>query len=128
MAMLVGDQEREHAAVELRRHYSEGRLTMDELAERLEAALRARSGTQLRAALSDLPAAGLQSPVRMLRNAAVVASTAVIWLFWSVGMLVAFVAWLVANGPSLAGLLVFPLLWLALSWVLWSGSRRRRAR
>jgi hypothetical protein len=128
MAMLVGDQEREHAAVELRRHYSEGRLTMDELAERLEAALRARSGTQLRAALSDLPAAGLQSPVRMLRNAAIVASTAVIWLIWSVGMLVAFVAWLVANGPSLAGLLVIPLLWLALSWVLWSGSRRRRAR
>jgi hypothetical protein len=52
----------------------------------------------------------------------------VIWLFWSVGMLVAFVAWLAASGPSLAGLLVFPLLWIGLSWLLWSGSRRRRAR
>jgi Flp pilus assembly protein TadB len=101
---------------------------MDELALRLEAALRARSGTQLRSALNDLPAAGRQSPLRMMRNAAIVAGTAVIWLFWSVGMLVAFVAWLATNGPSLAGLLVFPLLWIGLSWMLWSVSRRRRAR
>lgn len=128
MAVLVGDREREHAALELRRHYAEGRLTMDELAQRLEAALRARSGTQLRSALNDLPEAGRQSPVRMMRNAAIVAGTAVIWLFWSVGMLVAFVAWVATNGPSVAGLLVFPLLWLGLSWLLWSGSRRRRAR
>src|ERR1700751_5982557 len=110
--MLVGDREREHAALELRRHYSEGRLTLDELAQRLETALRARSGTQLRAALNDLPAVGLRSPVRILRNAAILAGTAVIWLFWSVGMLVAFVAWLASNGPSLAGLLGVPLLWL----------------
>lgn len=128
MAVLVGDREREHAALELRRHYAEGRLTMDELAQRLEATLRARSGTQLRSALNDLPEAGRQSPVRMMRNAAIVAGTAVIWLFWSVGMLVAFVAWVATNGPSVAGLLVFPLLWLGLSWLLWSGSRRRRAR
>jgi len=128
VAQLVGDRERESAALELRRHYAEGRLTMDELAQRLEAALRARSGTQLRSALNDLPAPGLQSPVRMLRNAAIVAGTAVIWLFWSIGMLVAFVAWLVSNGPSLAELLGFPVLWIGLSWVLWSSSRRRRAR
>jgi Flp pilus assembly protein TadB len=126
--MLVGDRERERAAIELRRHYADGRLTTDELAHRLEAALRARNGAQLRSALSDLPAAALQSPVRMLRNAAIVAGAAVVWLFWSVGMLVAFVAWLAASGPSLAALLVFPLLWLGLSWLLWSGSRRRRAR
>jgi hypothetical protein len=128
VALLVGDPERERTAHELRRHYSEGRLTTDELAQRLETALRARSGTQLRAALTDLPAAGLQSPVRLLRNAAIVAGTAVIWLFWSLGMLIAFVAWLAANGPTLGGLLVFPLIWLALSWLLWSGSRRQRAR
>lgn len=137
MAPLVGDRERERAAHELRRHYTDGRLTTDELAQRLETALRARSGTQLRSALSELPGRwadpeavreSLQSPIRMMRNAAIVAGTAVIWLFWSVGMLVAFVAWLAANGPSLAGLLVFPLLWIGLSWLLWSGSRRRRAR
>jgi Flp pilus assembly protein TadB len=135
MARLVGDNERDRAADELQRHYSEGRLTLDELVERLETALRARSGTQLRSALSDLPAAwrwadpgARRSQVRVVRNAAIVAGTAVIWVFWSVGMLVAFVAWLAANGPSLAGLLVFPLLWVTLSWLLWLGSRRRRAR
>jgi hypothetical protein len=135
MGRLVGDKERNRATDELQRHYSEGRLTLDELVERLETALRARSGTQLRSALSDLPAAwrwanpgARRSQVRAVRNAAILAGTAVIWLFWSVGMLVAFVAWLAANGPSLAGLLVFPLLWVTLSWLLWLGSRRRRAR
>jgi Flp pilus assembly protein TadB len=129
MAVLVGDRERDGAANELRLHYSEGRLTVDELALRLETALRARTGPQLRSALNDLPALRrwTDSPVRALRNAAIVAGTAVIWLFWSVGLLVAFVAWLVANGPSLGALLVFPCLWFAVSWLLWSGSRRRRA-
>jgi Flp pilus assembly protein TadB len=135
MAVLVGDRERDCAAHELQRHYSEGRLTADELAQRLETALRARSGAQLRSALNDLPPASrrpggemLRSPVRAVRNAAILAGTAVLWLFWSVGLLVAFVAWLAANGPSFGALLVFPLVWLALSWLLWTGSRRRRSR
>jgi hypothetical protein len=140
MARLVGDRERDRAARQLQRHYSEGRLTTDELAQRLDTALRARSGTQLRSALSDLPrvAGGpsnpqalreaLRSPRRAVRNAAILAGTAMIWLFWSGGLLAAFVAWLAANGPSLGALLVFPLLWLASSWLLWAGSRRRRSR
>src|SRR5438270_318742 len=57
MAVLVGDRERDRAALELQRHYREGRLTADELAQRLETALRARNGAQLRSALKELPAA-----------------------------------------------------------------------
>ncbi|HEU5216715.1 MAG TPA: DUF1707 domain-containing protein [Gaiellaceae bacterium] len=135
MAVLVGDSERDGAANELRRHYREGRLTVDELALRLEAALRARTRPQLRSVLNDLPALrrwtdaeGLRAPVRTVRNAAILLGTAVIWFFWSAGLFVAFVAWLAANGASLGALLVFPLLWFAVSWLLWSGSRRRRAR
>ena len=133
MAELVGDRDRDRAAHELNRHYREGRLTTDELAQRLETALRARSGPQLRSALKGLPAAWgngtvLRSPARIARNAAILVGTAVVWLFWSVGLLVAFVAWLAANGPSLGALLVFPLLWCAVSWLLWTGSRHRRAR
>jgi hypothetical protein len=117
---LVGDPERDRAAHELQRHYREGRLTTDELAQRLETALRARDGAQLRVALKDLPAwwndwAALRSPVRMVRNAAIVAAAAMIWLFSSVALLIAFVAWLVASGPSLAGFLVFPLLWFGMT-------------
>jgi Flp pilus assembly protein TadB len=139
MAVLVGDSEREGTARELRRHYSEGRLTTDELALRLETALRARTGGQLRSALNDLPAIdrwvdaaalreAFRSPGRSVRNAAIVAGTAVMWLFWSVGLLVAFVAWLAANGTSLGALLGFPVVWFVVSWLLWSSSRRRRSR
>src|SRR5215471_20626827 len=104
MPVLVGDHERDRAANELQRHYREGRISTDELAQRLETALRARDAGQLRSALSELPGAwrvgdpeafraALQSPVRALRNAAILAGTAVLWVFWSIGVLVAFIAW-----------------------------------
>jgi ABC-type multidrug transport system fused ATPase/permease subunit len=133
MSQLVGDRDRDRAALELRRHYSEGRLTTDELAQRLETALRARNGAQLRRALKDLPAwwadsGALRSPVRLLRNAALLVVAAVMWVFLSVGLLIAFVAWLAANGPGLGGLMVFPLLWFASTWLLWRANRRLRAR
>jgi hypothetical protein len=133
MSQLVGDRERDRAALELRRHYSEGRLTTEELAQRLETALLARNGAQLRRALKDLPArwadsGARRSPLRLLRNAAFVVAAAVIWVFLSVGLLIAFVAWLAADGPDLAGLLAFPLLWFASTWLLWRGNRRLRAR
>jgi hypothetical protein len=133
MAQLVGDPERDRATHELQRHYREGRITTDELAQRLETALRARDGAQLRVALKDLPTwwsdwAALRSPVRLVRNAAIVAAAAMIWLFSSFALLIAFIAWLATDGPSLGGLLVFPLLWFALTWLLWRSSRRLRLR
>lgn len=137
MASLVGDPERNRTAHELKRHYREGRISVEELAERLETALHARNGMQLRSALNELPGRwatpeavrqSLRSPAKAMRNAAIVAGTAVIWLFWSVGMLAAFVAWLAANGPSLGALVIFPLLWFGVSWLLWNGSKRRRSR
>jgi hypothetical protein len=126
MAVLAGERDREHAAHELQRAYREGRLTVEELGERLDTALRARNGVQLRAALRDLPGPG-QWGIRAVRNAAILAGTAVVWLLWSVSLLAAFVAWLAANGPGLGGLLVFPALWFVSSWLLWTGSRRRRS-
>jgi len=132
MAVLAGEHDRDRAAHELQRHYREGRLTVDELAERLHLALRARDGVQLRAALHDLPGgdmrAAFRSPVRAVRNAAILVGTAVVWLLWSVSLLAAFVAWLATDGPGVVGLLVFPALWFGSSWLLWTGSRRRRSR
>ena len=129
MAVLVGDRERDRAANELARHYREGRLTADELAQRLETALRARNGAQLRSALKELPAAWSRADVvRTARNAAILAGTVVVWMLWNVVVLIGFVAWLAANGPSLGALLGFPLVWAAASWLLWHASSRRRAR
>jgi Flp pilus assembly protein TadB len=129
MSVLVGDRERDRAANELARHYREGRLTADELAQRLETALRARNGAQLRSALKELPAAWSRTDVlRTARNAAILAGTLVVWLLWNAAVLIAFVAWLAAYGPSLGALLAFPVVWAAASWLLWRTSRRRRAR
>jgi len=86
MQLLVGDHERERTAHELQRHYREGRLSTDELAQRLETALRARNAVQLRSALNELPGAArwadpdalreaLRSPARAVRNAAILAGT-----------------------------------------------------
>ena len=54
----VGDAERDAAATQLREHYATGRLTLDELNERLDQTFRARTGADLRAVMRDLPPAG----------------------------------------------------------------------
>jgi Flp pilus assembly protein TadB len=129
VAVLVGDRERDRAANELARHYGEGRISADELAQRLETALRARNGAQLRSALRELPAAWSRvDVVRTAQNAAILAGTVVVWMLWNAALLIAFVAWLATNGPSVGAFLVFPLVWAAASWLLWTVSRRRRAR
>jgi hypothetical protein len=56
-AVRVGHAEREAAAAVLQRHFAEGRLTWDELDERLGAAYAARVQPELDALFSDLPRA-----------------------------------------------------------------------
>jgi Flp pilus assembly protein TadB len=53
--MRVSDAEREAAAAELRDHYAAGRLTTEELHERLDRALGARTQGELAALMRDLP-------------------------------------------------------------------------
>jgi Domain of unknown function (DUF1707) len=53
--VLVGDRDRERVAVALRRHFAHGRLSVAELSDRIELALRARSRDDLNAATQDLP-------------------------------------------------------------------------
>src|SRR5947209_14982389 len=53
--LRVSDAERDRAAQDLREHYAAGRLTEDELDERVQAAYRARTAAELRALLADLP-------------------------------------------------------------------------
>ncbi|HEY2579313.1 MAG TPA: DUF1707 domain-containing protein [Streptosporangiaceae bacterium] len=51
----VSDTEREAAAAQLREHYAQGRLTTDELNERLDRAFASKTRSELAAVTSDLP-------------------------------------------------------------------------
>lgn len=55
--MRVSDSEREATAAELREHFASGRLTQDELNERLDRAFAARTRGDLDALMKDLPSA-----------------------------------------------------------------------
>jgi hypothetical protein len=51
----VGDADREAIAAQLREHYADGRLTLDELNERLDQAFGAKTRTDLNTVMRDLP-------------------------------------------------------------------------
>ncbi len=51
----VGDAEREAVATQLREHYADGRLTLDELNERLDQAFAAKTRADLSTVTRDLP-------------------------------------------------------------------------
>ena len=57
----VGDAERDAAAAQLREHYTVGRLTLDELNERLDQVFAARTRADLSAVTRDLPYVSAQS-------------------------------------------------------------------
>jgi Domain of unknown function (DUF1707) len=51
----VGDAEREAVAAQLRDHYADGRLTLDEMNERLDQTFAAKTYSELNAVTTDLP-------------------------------------------------------------------------
>lgn len=53
--LRASDADREHIIARLRDHFAEGRLTRDELDERITAALSARTFGDLRVLMADLP-------------------------------------------------------------------------
>ncbi|MFC7649612.1 DUF1707 domain-containing protein [Streptosporangium lutulentum] len=53
--LRIGDAEREAVMTALREHYAQGRLTHEELDERLELALSSRTGRELALVGADLP-------------------------------------------------------------------------
>jgi Domain of unknown function (DUF1707) len=59
--MRVGDAEREAAAAEVREHFASGRLTQDELNQRLDQTFAAKTRGDLNAVFTDLPTANWRS-------------------------------------------------------------------
>jgi hypothetical protein len=66
--LRASDDEREHTATLLREHCQHGRLSIDELDERLSVAFAARTHGELDALLGDLPAIGPQATTGALRR------------------------------------------------------------
>ncbi len=58
----VGDADRERVTARLREHYAEGRLTQEELDERISATLNAKTFGDLRPIMADLPEPGSIGP------------------------------------------------------------------
>jgi hypothetical protein len=56
--LRIGDAERDAATADLGEHYAAGRLTLDELHERVDAVLAAKTFGQLAAIMQDLPGPG----------------------------------------------------------------------
>jgi hypothetical protein len=57
-ALRIGDTERDAAAADLGEHYAAGRLTLDELNDRLDAVFSAKTFGQLAKVMADLPGPG----------------------------------------------------------------------
>jgi uncharacterized protein DUF1707 len=133
-AMFADDGERDRAAAVLREHYARGRLTLDELSNRTERVLTARSRGDLRAALAGLP---LQPDMRELadngRRMAQLALRGVTLLVFTSAYLVfsfllmfLFAATLLLRGASGLTLLGFLVVWLVPTYLLSRLWRRRR--
>jgi hypothetical protein len=58
----VSDADREHVAGRLREHFAQGRLSTEELDERITATLSAKTYGDLRRVMADLPEPGLVAP------------------------------------------------------------------
>jgi hypothetical protein len=112
-SLRVSDSEREEVATQLRDHAAEGRLTPDELDERMGKALSARTGADLDVLLTDLPrkrqppprGEGLRSfslvaGVALLVAAVVIAAgVGHVWAVWILG----FAVFRVARGGRTRG-------------------------
>jgi Flp pilus assembly protein TadB len=136
---LVGDRERERATASLRRHFVQGRLSIEELGTRAELALAARSRSDLRDALHDLPrpwetgagselvdsaTAAVRRGVRFVQFVLL----AGVWAFLSLSIAIAFAVSVAVFGSSLVVALVFLTLWAAVTFALWRPWLRSRRR
>ena len=104
---LTAEAERDRVVSALADHFALGRLTLDELNQRVDAALRAKTSAELEALLLDLPAESVASPppqtgpglrpvARMPRSAP--------WIPWAVTAVICMVIWLgtsISEGTAL---------------------------
>jgi hypothetical protein len=123
--LRVGDAERDKALDALGKHYAAGRLSAEELEERITATLQARTRSDLSALFRDLPSTGAAwqpaprgRPDYWRVASRVLTAAAVAALIFGVVVVLLFVV-LVTTMMAFGGLMWLVLLW----WLLTSGLR-----
>jgi hypothetical protein len=114
------DAQRERAVAVLKRAYAEGRLELEEFAERAERALETRSPWELRFQLRGLM---LDDVRRRALVAAQIAAIVLAWSFLSVFLAIGCIVALIATGASL-WTLAFPAVWAVITALAVRQARR----
>jgi len=115
---LAGDADRDRAAASLRDHFVRGRLSLDELSERTELVLRARSRRELRRPLRGLPSWSPREAAESLTRVATLFIFTTAWLMFSFVLLAVLGLTLIIHGASGTALLAFLLVWLVPTYLL----------
>jgi hypothetical protein len=121
----AGDGDRDQVAAVLREAHAEGRLDLDELTERLDAAYRAKTFGELAAVTSDLPTPRPRSrppgsPPLEPTAAAVPARRGdadlrAVWRAWAVAVTVNVVVWALVSFSAGQAIYFWPM-WVAGPW------------
>jgi hypothetical protein len=126
---LVSTTDRDGTAEALRRHYVNGRLTLDEFSDRMRIALKARRGWELRRALWGLPpvwrdADEVRRIAREAKRRIVMAVVAMLWVFASLVLLLSFGMSALVHGPTTGDIVAYPVAWLVVTALAWQARRR----
>ncbi len=129
LVALVSSAEREGTATALRRHYVNGRLTLDEFSDRMRLTLAARRGWELRRALWGLPPLWrdvdeLQRITRAVKRRVVMAIIVFLWIVASFVMMLSFAVGAVVHGPTTTEVVGYTVAWLLVSALAWHARRR----
>jgi uncharacterized protein DUF1707 len=127
--MLVSAREREAAAAALRRHFVSGRLSTDELAERVRLALEAHDVGELRRALRGLPPLWrdgdeLRRVARDAKRRMVIGVVTILWAIATLVLLLSFAAGAFAHGATTAAAVGYPVAWLVVTALAVRARRR----
>jgi hypothetical protein len=126
---LVSARDRDGATDVLRRHFVDGRLSLEEFGDRVRLALQARDSRDLRRALTGLPPiwrdrGELRRFASAAKRRAVLLIVSILWLFATVVLLVAFAASAITRGPTSAVVVGYSTAWVVVSALAWVARRR----
>lgn len=114
-SMRASDADRERVATRLREGHAEGRLTIEEFQERLDAAYAAQTRADLVPITRDLPDTAPDAPVEPRGAADGQPSLRAMWAPWLTAVLVCTAVWL-AIAVTGGGFQGFWPIWVALPW------------